>query len=105
MQELFQAIQESKEYQSYLNIGRVIEQDDEIVSLVNEIKKLQQKSVELEYHHDEGYKEIDKEIENKKIELITSMQEAFEKAAKGIDEKLSDAGTIIKENIAELRNM
>ena len=44
MQELFQAIQESKEYQSYLNIGRVIEQDDEIVSLVNEIKKLQKRN-------------------------------------------------------------
>ncbi len=69
MQELFQAIQESKEYQSYLNIGSVIEQDDEIVSLVNEIKKLQQKSVELEYHHDEKYKEIDREIESKVQDL------------------------------------
>ena len=69
MQELFQAIQESPEYRSYLNIGSVIEQDDEIVSLVNEIKRLQQKSVELEYHHDEGYKEIDKEIDKKVADL------------------------------------
>lgn len=49
--------------------------------------------------------ELDKEVENKKIELITAMQESFEKAAKEIDEKLSDTGKIIKENIAELRNM
>ena len=49
--------------------------------------------------------ELDKEDENKKIELITAMQESFEKAAKEIDEKLSDTGKIIKENIAELRNM
>ena len=69
MQELFQAIQESSEYRSYLNIGSVIEQDDEIVSLVNEIKRLQQKSVELEYNHDEGYKEIDKEIDKKVDDL------------------------------------
>ena len=50
LEELFQAIQESKEYQSYLNIGQVIENDTEINDLVNKIKKLQKKSVELEYH-------------------------------------------------------
>lgn len=49
--------------------------------------------------------ELDKEIENKKAELITALQESFENVAKGIDEKLSDAGSVIKENIAELRNM
>ncbi|SCJ48881.1 Uncharacterised protein [uncultured Clostridium sp.] len=49
--------------------------------------------------------ELDKEVENKKIELITAMQESFEKAAKEIDEKLSDTGKVIKENIAELRSM
>lgn len=76
----------------------------------NEIIALAQKDAKAirlgsrEYSN-EILQEIDKEIENKKIELITSMQEAFEKAAKGIDEKLSDVGTIIKENIAELRNM
>ena len=65
MEELFQAIEQSREYQSYLNIGRVIEADEEINLLVNEIKELQKKSVELEYHHDERYKEIDQEIESK----------------------------------------
>ena len=63
MEELFQAIKESKEYQSYLNIGRVIENDTEINDLVNEIKKLQKKSVELEYQHDNRFHEVDLVIE------------------------------------------
>ena len=49
--------------------------------------------------------ELDKEVENKKIELIKAMQDSFEKVAKEIDEKLSDTGNVIKENIAELRSM
>lgn len=76
----------------------------------NEIIALAQKDAKAirvgsrEYSN-EILQELDKEIENKKIELITSMQDAFEKVAKDIDEKLSGAGDIIKENIAELRNM
>lgn len=63
--ELFQAINESEEYKAYLNIGSVLEKDEEINSLVSEIKKLQQKSVQLEYKNDPTYKEVDKEIEQK----------------------------------------
>ena len=33
------------------------------------------------------------------------MQESFEKVAKDIDENLTKRGTIIKENISELRSM
>ena len=62
--ELFQAIQDSKEYQAYLNIGEVLEKDEEINQLVSEIKKLQQKSVQLEYEGENTYKEVDLEIEN-----------------------------------------
>ena len=69
MEELFQAIKESKEYQSYLNIGSVIEKNDEINNLVNEIKKLQKKSVTLEYQHDDRYHEVDEIIEKKVKEL------------------------------------
>lgn len=69
--ELFQAIQDSKEYQSYLNIGSVLEQDEEINTLVAEIKKLQQKSVRLEEQGNEEYKKIDQEID-KKVELLNS---------------------------------
>lgn len=49
--------------------------------------------------------QLDREIENKRDELIRSMQESFEKIAKEIDENLSEASTTIKDNIAELRSM
>lgn len=65
LEELFQEIQNSHEYQDYLNIGQVIEGDDEIHQLVDEIKLLQQKSVELEYSGDSSYLEIDQLIEEK----------------------------------------
>ena len=44
-------------------------------------------------------------IEKQKAQLIKSMQESFEKVAKEIDDNLTQTGTIIKENIAELRTM
>ena len=49
--------------------------------------------------------QLDKEIEEKKLQLIQSMQDSFEKVAKDIDDNLTQTGTIIKENIAELRTM
>lgn len=69
--ELFQAIQESDEYQAYLNIGEVLASDEEINTLVAEIKKLQQKSVQLEYKGDNTYKDVDIEIEEK-VKLLNS---------------------------------
>ena len=65
LDELFQAIQESSEYQAYLNIGEVLDKDEEIKKLVAEIKRLQQKSVRLEESGDSHYLEVDKEIEEK----------------------------------------
>ena len=67
--DLFLAIKNSSEYQEYLNIGEVMDKDSEIKRLVDEIKKLQQKSVNLEYNNDDSYKEVDKEIEKKVLEL------------------------------------
>lgn len=49
--------------------------------------------------------QLDVEIEKQKAQLIKSMQESFEKVAKEIDENLTETGTVIKENIAELRTM
>lgn len=69
--ELFQAITDSSIYRDYLTIGSVLEKDEEINQLIKEIKKLQQKSVQLEYHNDMHYKEIDKEIE-KMVALLNS---------------------------------
>ena len=49
--------------------------------------------------------QLDVEIEKQKDQLIKSMQESFEKVAKEIDDNLTRTGTIIKDNIAELRMM
>lgn len=49
--------------------------------------------------------QLDVEIEKQKAELIKAMQESFEKVAKEIDDNLTKTGTIIKDNIAELRTM
>ena len=67
--DLFQAIHESLEYQEYVSICRVIDSNDEIKQLVNEIKRLQQKSVKLETTKDDSYKEVDKVIDEKVFQL------------------------------------
>jgi len=63
--ELFDAINASDEYKAYLEIGKVLEENDEINLLVSEIKDLQKKSVRLEEEGNLEYKEIDKIIEDK----------------------------------------
>lgn len=72
IEDLFNAIKNSNEYKAYLNIGNVLEKDEEINKLIKEIKALQKKSVRLEYDGNEAYKEVDKEIE-KKVALLNSM--------------------------------
>lgn len=62
---LFESINNSKEYQDYLKIKEVLEKDKSIISLIEEIKVLQQESVNLEFNNDPKYKEIDKIIEEK----------------------------------------
>ncbi len=71
IEELFKEVKSSKEYQNYKNIESILQKDKSINKLINEIKKLQQKSVNLEYHHDEKYKDIDKLIAEK-VELLNS---------------------------------
>ena len=63
--DLFEAIEQSNEYKNYLEIGKILENDEEIKNLIEEIKKLQQESVRLEYENNLEYKKIDKEIKNK----------------------------------------
>ena len=65
LDELFETIEASKEYQSYLEIGSVIEKNKEVNNLMQEIKELQKKSVRLEESGDEEYKEVDKLIDEK----------------------------------------
>jgi len=49
--------------------------------------------------------ELDRELEEKRILLIQSMQKSFEVVAKEIDENMASASGTIKENISELRSM
>ena len=63
--ELFDTIKNSKEYKAYQNIGEVLNNNEEVNSLVEEIKELQQESVKLEEENNPKYKEIDKIIEEK----------------------------------------
>lgn len=65
LEDLFKAIEESSEYQNYLKIGEVLEEDEEIKKLINEIKSLQKEAVKLEYNNDIRYKEVDKKIKEK----------------------------------------
>ena len=70
--ELFNAIYNSSSYKEYINITSALKNDEEINKLVNEIKELQQQSVDLEYKGDISYKEIDKEIDSK-VEILNSL--------------------------------
>jgi cell fate (sporulation/competence/biofilm development) regulator YmcA (YheA/YmcA/DUF963 family) len=63
--ELFNSIESSYEYQEYQKIKKILESDQEVLSLVDEIKKLQKESTALEYNNNPKYLELDKEIEQK----------------------------------------
>ena len=54
---------------------------------------------------DEILSDLDREMEKNKMELIKSLQISFEDTAKEIDENLTNACSIVKENIKELRTM
>ncbi|OOM13667.1 ATPase [Clostridium saccharobutylicum] len=56
-------------------------------------------------YSDEILSQLDKEIENQKIKLITSLQNSFETVAKDIDTTLTGACDVIKDNVKELRGM
>lgn len=49
-------------YSQYKEICSIIENDVEINNLLNEIKKLQNKSIFLEYNNDLSFLEVEKEI-------------------------------------------
>lgn len=72
LEDLFKAIEESDEYKSYLKIGEVLEQDEEVMNLINDIKTLQKEAVKLEYNKDLRYKEVDEEIK-KKVNILNEM--------------------------------
>lgn len=56
-------------------------------------------------YSDEILSQLDKEIENQKMKLITGLQANFENAANEIDKTLNDVSLVIKDNVKELRSM
>ena len=98
--DLFEAIKNSSEYQEYLNIGEVMDKDSEIKRLVEEIKKLQQKSVNLEYNNDDSYKEVDKEIEKKVLELNSRpLYQEYLRRMNNLNDILSESSNNIEKYI------
>lgn len=63
--ELFQAINESEEYQDYLKIVKILKEDKELTNLIEEIKQLQKEATILEYQNNTKYKEKDNTIKEK----------------------------------------
>ncbi|MBR4672682.1 MAG: YlbF family regulator [Bacilli bacterium] len=66
--ELISIVKSSADYQRYIYLANEMKKNNSIMSLVKDIKKLEQKRVNLEYNK-ENTDDIDKEIDNKRKEL------------------------------------
>ena len=66
--ELIELLKSSEDYQRYIYLSNEMKKNNTLMSIINEIKKLEQKRVNLDYKK-EDTKEIDIEIESKKNEL------------------------------------
>ena len=99
---LFESIKNSKEYNEYLNISNVISKSDELNGLINEIKKLQKESVNLEYSGDIRYKEVDNEIE-KRVEVLNSnpLYKEYLRRMDSLNNILSESSYTIEKYINE----
>ena len=65
IEELFESINSSKEYQEYQEIVSILNNNKEVKDLIEEIKVLEKEATKLGYNNDDKYKEIDKIIEDK----------------------------------------
>ncbi len=102
IEELFTAIYTSLSYKEYINITSVLKNDSEINNLVNEIKELQQESVNLEYKGDISYKEIDKKIDEK-VEILNNnpVYKEYLRRMNVFNDLLSQSSHTIEEYINE----
>lgn len=69
IEELFESINSSKEYQEYQEIVSILNNNKEVKDLIEEIKVLEKEATKFEYNNDDKYKEIDKIIEDKSNKL------------------------------------
>ena len=100
--DLFNTIKNSSEYKEYLNIGEVLKKDNELNNLIEDIKKLQKKSVNLEYKGDKKYKEIDKEIDEK-VKLLNNrpLYKEYLRRMNKLNDILSESSYTIEKYINE----
>jgi cell fate (sporulation/competence/biofilm development) regulator YmcA (YheA/YmcA/DUF963 family) len=64
IEELFNTIENTKEYIEYKEIKELLINDEEIMNLIKEIKKLQKKATHEEASHQTIYKLIQEKINN-----------------------------------------
>lgn len=81
IEELFNSINESKEYKEYKLIVNSLESNSEVIDLIEEIKSLQKEAVKLEYANDDRYLDVDKKIKEKE-ELLNSNEDYQEYLSK-----------------------
>lgn len=95
--ELFQTIENSLEYQNYHKLKQAVSHNPAITQKIQAIKKLQQEATNLEYHHDDSYKELDKikDQELSNLNKITLYQE-FLNAKQELEELLKMSSTMIE---------
>ena len=102
IEELFNAIENSNLYQEYKKMADILSKDEEIKQLISEIKELEKKATYLEYHGNEEYKKIDKEIK-KKTDILNNKpiyQEYLNKMEE-FNNELAMSSKMIEKYVAE----
>ena len=102
LEELFNSIENSKEYKDYLKIRDIIDKDSEIKKLIEEIKELEREATYLENNGDELYKEIDNEIV-KKTDILNNKQ-VYQEYLNKMDEfnnELAISANMIEKYVSE----
>ena len=65
IEELFNSIENSSLYKKYKKMSDILSKDNEIKSILDEIKELEKEATYLENIGDDRYKEVDEEIKRK----------------------------------------
>ena len=69
-EKLIESIKNNKEYIKYLNLRKIIQKDQDIMGLINEVKSIQKRIVNLEIKH-EDISSLEKELK-KKLEILNT---------------------------------
>lgn len=102
IEELFDSINNSKEYKEYKEITSILSDNEEVKTLIDEIKELQKEATMLEYNEDDTYKEIDKVIEEKtKLLNNNKYYQEYLLKLKKFNTVLSASSSLIEDYIEE----